>query len=107
MAKPRNSKGQFTKGKSGNPKGRPKNRVSIPDILRLIGEEPAAAKSDKTKLEVVMRRVYQFAHEGKPWAVQFIADRTEGKAVERVQIGNAGDLATLSDAELEAIAAGG
>ena len=107
MAKPRDSKGRFRKGKSGNPNGRPKNRVSIPDILRLIGDEPAASGSDKTKFEVVMRRVYQFAHEGRPWAVQFIADRTEGKAVERVQIGSVDDLTQLSDAELEAIAAGG
>ena len=65
----------FIPGVSGNPKGRPKGVQSIPDILKEIG---------KDKLEVVMRKVFQFAVEGKPWAVQFIADRTEGKALERI-----------------------
>jgi len=40
----------------------------------------------KTKLDVIMYKVFQFALEGKPWAVQFIADRTEGKAKEFKEI---------------------
>ena len=57
--KNRVANGQFKPGVSGNPKG-------------------------LNKLEVVMRKVFQFAVEGRPWAVQFIADRTEGKALERI-----------------------
>ena len=73
----------FKPGVSGNPKGRPKGVQSIPDILREIGKEDGTV-TGLNKLEVVMRKVFQFAVEGKPWAVQFIADRTEGKALERI-----------------------
>ena len=78
-------KGQFKPGVSGNPKGRPPKVRTIPDILRKIGEEDGLKDGSKTKLDVVMTRVFGYALEGKPWAVQFIADRTEGKALERVQ----------------------
>ncbi len=37
-----------------------------------------------TSLEYVMRQVYARAGKGDLSAIQFIADRTEGKAVERV-----------------------
>ena len=74
----------FKPGVSGNPNGRPKGIQSIPDILRKIGDEEGTADG-KSKLDVIMNKVFQFALEGKPWAVQFIADRTEGKALERVQ----------------------
>jgi len=75
----------FKKGQSGNPKGRPPKVKCIPDILRKIGEEEGLKDGSKTKLDVVMYKVFQFALEGKPWAVQFIADRTEGKALDRIE----------------------
>ena len=74
----------FKPGQSGNPKGRPKGIQQIPDILRAIGDEEGT-QDGKSKLDVIMYKVFQFALEGKPWAVQFIADRTEGKAVETVR----------------------
>jgi len=78
----RNPDGTFKKGVSGNLAGRPKGIQQIPDLLRKIGEEEGLKDGSKTKLEVVMSRVFGYALEGKPWAVQFIADRTEGKAKE-------------------------
>ena len=86
----------FKKGQSGNPNGRPKGVQSIPDILRKIGEEEGTKSGDLTKLQYVMRKVFDFAVEGRPWAVQFIADRTEGKAVERYS-----DVSNLEDVLLE------
>ena len=74
----------FKPGVSGNPNGRPKGIQSIPDILRKIGEEDGTVDG-KSKLDVIMYKVFQFALEGKPWAVQFIADRTEGKALDRIE----------------------
>ena len=71
-------------GEIRNPKGRPKKDRCIPDILRAIGEEAGTTDGELTKLDVVMRNVYKYAVQGKQWAVQFIADRTEGKAFERV-----------------------
>ena len=78
----RNSDGTFANGVSGNPKGRPKGSSSIRDILRRVGTEEIP-ETNESKLEVIMRSVFQQAVEGKSWAVQFIADRLEGKAVER------------------------
>ena len=80
----RRSNGQFKSGVSGNPNGRPKGSQSIPDILRKIGDEEGTTDG-KSKLDVVMYKVFQYALEGKSWAVQFIADRTEGQALERVE----------------------
>ena len=81
----RNNKGQFVAGNTASVgKGRPKGSQSIPDILRKIGEEEGTVDG-VDKLEVVMRKVFQYAVEGKPWAVQFIADRTEGKAKEFIE----------------------
>ena len=71
----------FKPGQSGNPNGRPKGTRSIPDILKKIGDEEGTLDG-KSKLDVIMYKVFQYALEGKPWAVQFIADRTEGKAKE-------------------------
>lgn len=82
----RNKKGQFVVGNNASlGKGRPKGSVSISDLLRKIGEEEGTKDGHYTKLDVVMRKVFNYAIEGKAWAVQFIADRTEGKALERIQ----------------------
>ena len=80
----REANGQFKPGVSGNPIGRPKGSQSIPDILRKIGDEEGTTDG-KSKLDVVLYKVFQYALEGKSWAVQFIADRTEGKAREYVE----------------------
>ena len=80
----RNNKGQFVAGNTasvGN--GRPKGVQSIPDILKKISDEEGTMDG-LSKLDVVLRKVFLYAVEGKPWAVQFIADRTEGKALERI-----------------------
>ena len=79
----------FKPGVSGNPNGRPPKVKCIPDILNKIAEEAGGAAADGvtkySKLEVIMRKVFEFALAGRPWAVQFIAERTEGKAVEHVE----------------------
>jgi len=77
----------FQKGKSGNPKGRPPKIKCIPDILRKIGEEEVDTNIGKsTRLDVVMRKVFDFAVSGKSWAVEFIAERTEGKPIQSIDI---------------------
>lgn len=72
-------------GESGNPNGRPPKIRSIPDILHKIGDEEGTVDGNLTKLDVVLRKVFDYALEGKAWAVQFIADRTEGKPREYVE----------------------
>ena len=76
----------FMPGKSGNPNGRPKKGTAIADILNDIGLERIIVNGEEiTKREAVMRKVYAEAAKGQSWAIHFIADRTEGKAVERIE----------------------
>ena len=98
----RNKDGTFKDGVSGNPNGRPKGSFSIADILRRVGEEEIPAElrgqvrtlfssidtdglNEMKMLEGLLRLVYMYAIRGKPWAVQFIADRMEGKAREYIE----------------------
>ena len=87
-------------GQSGNPNGRPKSKT-ISEMLLAIGTEEIQsdlflsqdiknkfkkAGSDATKINAVLRMVYMHALKGQSWAVNFIADRTEGKAPETIKI---------------------
>lgn len=65
-------------------KGRPKKELSIPTILREIGDEPCSEDDKKTKLRAVLERVFVEAMSGEAWATNFIADRTEGKPVQQI-----------------------
>ena len=86
IGKNRNKKGQFVNGNTSSVgKGRPQGSRSIPDILRKIAEEEGT-NDGMPKIEVVLRQVFKYALEGKSWAVEFIANRTEGKAHQSIGI---------------------
>jgi len=75
----RNDKGQFTAGnQEGNRNGRPPKNKHIPDILRQIGEELTGEK-DITRLESLCRKVFEHAEKGIRWAVEWVANRLEGR----------------------------
>ena len=81
----------FVKGKSGNPKGRPPKGRAIADMLNEIGDETTVQLIDGkeikiTKRKLLMLNTYQRAIAGESWAVQFIADRIEGKARQIMEI---------------------
>jgi hypothetical protein len=67
-------------GEVRNPAGG-KKAPRIPDLLRRIGDETVLFKDGTkiTKLEAVMRKVYQEAIAGRSWAVQLLAERIDGK----------------------------
>jgi hypothetical protein len=77
-------------------KGRGKNHLKIPDLLLKIGAEnlpaeirgklPEHIRTSKTMLGALMRSVYVRAIRGESWAVQFIAERTEGKVTDKLQV---------------------
>jgi len=77
---------RFKPGQSGNPAGRPKKGSAIADILNKIGDELiSVGGEDITKREAILRKVYVMAGKGNMSAINYISDRTEGKAVETVQ----------------------
>ena len=76
----------FKKGKSGNPNGRPKKEICIPDMFREIldAPDPFDPEKKRTALQAICRRVVNLGIGGNLDAVKIIFDRTEGKALVRV-----------------------
>jgi len=71
-------------GECRNPKGRPRKELCIPDILREIGDELTTDGTPKKRkiLEIVMN----LALGGEKWAIEFWADRLEGKSKEHITV---------------------
>ena len=78
----------FPKGTSGNPKGRPKRGLSIAETLREIGNENMGAGDKRTKLLAMADAAYELALGGDKDMVKFIADRTEGRAHQSLEVTN-------------------
>ena len=75
---------QFQPGQSGNPGGRPKGYVRFGDTLKRL-----LAKTDrrnKTQMEKVAERVVAMALKGDMDAIRWIADRTDGKVAQQVNV---------------------
>lgn len=81
----RNDRGHFAPGNKLSP-GKGKKVRRIEHILEKIGQEEVDWKGDVvTNLEAILRKVYDYAFAGQSWAVQFIAERTEGKVRDTAQ----------------------
>jgi len=72
------------KGESRNPKGRPKKDVCIPDILRDLLSKNLPDDKKNTYLTQICFVAIEQAVNGDKDARNWIADRTEGKAIERM-----------------------
>lgn len=86
----RRSNGQFVKGNKEGQKFEPKNnanpngrRGALADIINKVFDEEV---DDKTKKELMIRKVYRMAMNGSLGAVNYLSDRTEGKAKETKEI---------------------
>lgn len=78
----------FEKGKSGNPSGRPKEKV-FTDALRV-----AVLREDdegKVKLHRIAERLVAEAMAGESWAIQQVADRLDGKPAQAIIGGDPDD----------------
>lgn len=87
----------WKKGQSGNPGGRPKKKLIDRALEELLLE------NDSEKARELAQRVLQLALAGDVLAIKFIAERTEGRAMQKVEISgelNAGELRQMSDTEL-------
>lgn len=76
---------RWSKGQSGNPGGRRKMPIT----------EALAKKLTPQKAEAFADLVLEMAFNGDSWAMQFVADRLEGKAVARNENGEPGDFDRL------------
>ena len=81
---PHLEKHQWKKGESGNPNGRPKKDFALNDHIRSIAN--VELKDKKTMLESVVHKVYEEALKGNMTAVNFLADRILGKAIQSIGI---------------------
>jgi len=75
-----NPKTQFKKGDIPNPNGR---NGALADIINKVFDEEV---DEKTKKELMIRKVYRMAMNGSLGAVTYLSDRTEGKAKETKEI---------------------
>jgi len=80
-----NLKGKgFKKGQSGNPNGRPKKEFCIPDIIRKQGKE-LDPTTKKTFYEGMVDKAWKLAVKGDKAARDWVSERTEGKALDRIE----------------------
>ena len=79
----------FEKGKSGNPKGRPKSGTTFKDLL-----EKELSKKDgcSTKKQKMMEVLYRMAAEGNLKAIMAVMERIDGKPVQPTEVDVSGDL---------------
>lgn len=74
----------FQKGQSGNPKGRPKVRGKLTDLLR-----ESALKDDAATAKRIIRAWEAKAKEGDINAIRLWMERLEGKVPDSVEPGSA------------------
>ena len=84
-------KGRWTKGQSGNPKGRPKKEVCITELIRTFGKTFYNEEERITYYKQMTKKLWEKAAEGDMAAINFIAERTEGKAKQQIDIEHTGN----------------
>jgi hypothetical protein len=82
-----NKETQFKKGRSGNPKGRPK----IPDINEALAEILSDEKDGVNALKAVLMSLRARAIKGDVRAIEVLLDRTYGKSKNHTDITSNGN----------------
>jgi hypothetical protein len=76
---------QWPKGKSGNPKGRPKKLPRLDDLLvDILGE----SKDDVTAIEAILKVLRSKAAKGDLKAIEMLLDRYYGKPIQSINQNN-------------------
>ena len=76
---------RWKKGESGNPNGR---RNAYTDLIK---DYSFTKINEKERREVVVSKLFQLAERGDLKVIQFIVERLEGKALERMETTNKSD----------------
>lgn len=76
---------RFQPGQSGNPKGRPKS-ITLSEALRLQLAEVMPEADERTYAEEIARVLCADAAKGNVLAAREIADRTEGKPKQAIDV---------------------
>jgi hypothetical protein len=87
-AKQGGNKGRWKKGESGNPKGRPRVGLAAAELVRKVGDEEWPNHAGLTRIEGVIRRLYQGAVSGNTRAALILLDRGWGKPPQPVALGS-------------------
>jgi hypothetical protein len=90
----------FKPGQSGNPHGVVKQKQFLAALERVIAQDSAKGLRD------IAEKVYALARAGEEWAIQFLADRLDGKPTQQLDMRVTRPTKELSDDELADIAAG-
>ena len=96
----------FRKGQSGNPGGRPKQRKFRETLSLALSETDP--QTGQPKLRRIADNLVDAAMKGESWAIKEVADRTDGKAVQAIDMDpdQPKDIHEFSRAELHAIISG-
>ena len=76
----------FSKGKSGNPQGRPKKGETLTDLLREKIEAPKTAKEKLTRKEKIIEKLIELAETGDLSALKYLFDRIDGRPKESIEL---------------------
>jgi hypothetical protein len=75
---------KFPKGKSGNPKGRPKK---LPELDKLLADVLGEEKDGITAAEAILKKLRAMAAAGNIRAAELLLDRGYGKAKQTIEHG--------------------
>jgi hypothetical protein len=78
---------KFPKGKSGNPKGRPKK---LPEIDKLLADVLGEEKDGVTAADAILRKLRAMAASGNIRAAEILLDRAYGKSKQAVDFTSGG-----------------
>lgn len=76
----------FSKGKSGNPQGRPKKGETLTDLLREKIETTKTAKGKLTRKDKIIEKLIALAEGGDLSALKYLFDRIDGRPKESIEL---------------------
>jgi len=75
----------WTKGQSGNPKGRPRRGQTMTDEIKALLDK-TVWPFNKTARELLALRLLTLGIQGEVKAIQYLCDRTDGKPAQALEL---------------------